>query len=861
MTQPFRDRCFAVSCIVSSAMAVGIVSLRGDAAPKATPKSPASVESFAALTANPPSISLKGPYTETRLLLTGVTRAGKSFDVSGRAAIEIADPQVATIDEFGIVRPARDGRTTLVARQGGFSVKIPVSVSGIANAGPPRFAADVIPVLTRAGCNLGACHGAGSGKAGFKLSLLGYDPEADYPVIARGAFQRRIARTQPENSLLIRKATLRVAHKGGQRFRVGSPEYRLLCDWIAWGMPAPKAEEPLVDRLEVIPAVKTMGVGQTQRFAVRAKLTDGTVRDVTGEAVFAASDESVAKVTADGEAKATGFGEGAVLVRYRDVVATARVVSPFASVAEPKNANIATVPVARISPGARRSDTSLVGTARAERRRGTHAAPYSIDSLIQRKLDALNLTPSGRCTDSDFLRRAYLDVIGVLPTPEEARAFLANGNPNKRDKLIDTLFERAEYVDFWTLKWGDLLRSSRKFLSERGLVAFNSWIRRSVMENKPWDQFARELILATGSTYEGPANYFRTASTPETLAETTSQAFLGVRIQCARCHNHPYEKWRQNQYYQMAAFFAQVHTRRGLTPEENFVTVSNSGEVRHPKTNKEVIPCALDASPVPAGFTGDRREVLAAWLASPKNPFFSRILVNRVWRHFMGRGLVEPVDDIRVTNPPSNEPLLNHLAQDFSSHGFDLQYLMKSILRSEAYQRSVEPANGNERDTKYYSHYYFKRLSAEQLEDALASATGVAEKFAGYPQGLHAAQLMDAAVPSYFLDLFGRPARNITCECERNDEPNLGQVLHLMNNKGINERVSSKNGRVAALTASKKTDREIINELYLASISRHPSPDEFKKTLAAFARAKTRQMAGEDLLWVLANSKEFLFNH
>ncbi len=853
-----------IACHTWSALAQDARSVKPSARGSASKAAaPASLQLIAAL---PRTIVLRGLYDEARPLFDSRSASG-SRDASGQVQLTIADSKIATVDEIGTVRPLRDGKSTLIARLGSYSVAIPVVVQGIALATPPQFINDVIPVLTRTGCNMGACHGAGSGKGGFKLSLQGYDPDLDYTAIARGAALRRIARTQPENSLLLRKATLGVVHKGGQRFRVGSPEYRILRDWIAAGMPGPSSKEARVVKLEIVPPVRTLQSGQTQRFAVFARYTDGSRRDVTSQTLFTAGDETVAAVTPEGEAKATGSGEGAVLIRYQGIVATARVISPFAA------------PITSSMP-------SVLN--RAPRTRDCAAADM-IDRLVQQKLDSLGLTPSPLCTDADFIRRVYLDVTGLLPSPAQIRAFLASRDPQRREKIIDSLLESGEYVDFWSLKWGDLLRSSRKLLTDRGMVTFNDWIRRSVAENKPWDQFAKEILVAQGSPYDsGPPNFFRTASTANELAEATSQTFLGVRIQCARCHNHPYEKWTQNQYYEMAAFFARVHSKKGSGSQEQLVTIGKSGEVTHPKTAKTVQPCALDDNPVAADYRGDRRVVLAEWLTSPRNPFFAKSMANRLWKHFMGRGLVEPVDDLRLTNPPSNAELFDRLALDLADNGFNMKHTMRAIMLSRVYQRSPMPTAGNERDTRYYSHFGFKRLSAEQLMDAIASATGVAEKFAGYPLGVRAAQLPDTAVPSYFLELFGRPARSITCACERTDDPNLGQVLHLMNDAGINTRLAAPAGRIAQLVASKRTSAAVVQDVYLASVSRLPSPGETEQGTQAldYARNSVRHNGGrlfdgqswipgraiysaerarrekaEDLMWALMNSKEFMFNH
>ena len=579
----------------------------------------------------------------------------------------------------------------------------------------------------------------------------------------------------------------------------------------------------------MIPATRTLAVGQSQRFLVRAHYADGSSRDATPRTLFTAGDEQIATVDPEGTATAVGPGEGAVVIRYQGLVAIARVVSPFGR-------PMAHDPRATIDP---------------------------IDARVADKLAALGLQASGRCTDADFLRRAYLDVIGEPPTPEEARAFLWDRNPKKRETLIDALLDRPEYVDFWTLKWADILRASRGRLSEKGMYAFHRWIRHSVAENRPWDELGARAAAGRGQrrSTRGAANYFRVARRPEELAETTSQVFLGVRIQCARCHNHPYERWTQNQYYEMAAFFARVRSKRGERPEENDVYLASEGEVNHPKTGARVLPTALDAAPLPESYAGDRREALARWLTSPENPYFAHALVNRVWRHFMGRGLVEPVDDLRATNPPSNEALFDWLAGEFVRSGFDVKHLMRLICRSETYQRSSRPTANNARDDRYYSHFPFKRLDAEPLMDAIAAATGVPEKFAGFPLGTHAAQLPDFGVPSYFLELFGRPARQIACECERVSEPNVAQVLHLMNNADLNQHIAADTGRVARLIAADLPPASVADALYLAALSRFPTPEERKVSVVALTGTAERRHNAEDLLWALLNSKEFLFNH
>jgi len=795
------------------------------------PASKPAADPLVGLSASPAKIVLDGRYAESRLLVEGILKSGSRQDMSGAADLKIADPKVAELDESGIVRGRHDGTTLLTGTVRGRSVRVPVVVSGFAKPAAPRFLTDVEPILTKEGCNMGACHGAASGKGGFKLSLLGYDPDTDFLAIARQKTGGRVAPVQPDQSLLLLKPTLKVVHRGGLRFRVGSPEYRLLRDWIAAGAPGPRAKEPNVIALETSPAVRRLAIGQTQRIRVTARYDNGATRDVTGETLFTGSDETVAKVSADGEAKVTGPGEAAVVIRYQGLVGTARIISPYA------------VPYT-LPPAA------------------AATAEQKVDRLGLQKLADLGLPASPRSSDSDFLRRASLDVTGQLPAPEEARAFLADRDPNKRDKLIDSLLTRPEYVDFWTLKWADILRCSRTFLSAKGMYAYNNWIRQSVAENRPWDQFAGDLLLAQGSIFtDGAANYYKASGSPQELAENTAQVFLGVRMQCAKCHNHPYDRWTQNQYYEMAAFFAQVKRKPGERAEEQVVYATNKGEIANPRTGKTMQPCALDAKPLPAAYDGDRRVELVKWMTAPQNPFFAHTVVNRIWKHFLGRGFVEPVDDIRPTNPASNAPLFDYLSQDFASHGYDLKHLMRTILRSEAYQRSAIPVPGNARDTRCYAHYTFKRLGAEQMLDAISTATGVSEKFDGLPSGIHAEQLPDAGVNSYFLDLFGRPARNIVCECERSDEPNLGQVLHLMNGPDVNTRLTAKTGRIAALFDRKLADAPLVEELYLAAYARYPTAEESRRAVAALSKAKDRRQAAEDLFWALLNAKEFFFNH
>ena len=787
----------------------------------------------AALRLSPTAITFNSAYAEQRLL-ADYTEAGVTRDVTASVKLISSDPSIVSVDPDGAIRPHKNGRAQVTAVSGGARATSTVTVAGLKPGTPPSFLKDVIPVLTHAGCNMGACHGAAAGKGGFRLSLLGYDPDLDFESITRQAGARRIARSQPENSLLLRKPTYATPHRGGKRLEKGSAEYRILTDWIAAGCPGPIASDAKVVALKVTPAVRTLKRGEQQQFAVTAKYSDGTTRDATGETLFTASDESTAGVTPTGLAKANGPGEGAVIARYQGLVTTATVISPYAA------------PIHRAQAPNKNSNVSA-----------------AIDTMVQARLDALGLPTSPRATDGDFLRRVSLDVTGQLPSVEAAKQFLADKSPDKRTRLIDALLDSPEYVDCWTLQWADLLHCSRAALNDKGMYAMHSWIHTAVNANMPWNQFARAIIVSGGDTYrDGPSNFYKAAPTPEERAEATSQVFLGVRISCAKCHNHPYDRWTQNQYYQMAAFFSRVGTKNGENKGEMVVFAADSGETRHPKSQKVMAPCALiNSQPIPADFTGDRREPLADWITSPNNPFFAHALVNRVWKRLLGRGFVDPVDDIKATTPASNRELFDWLAQDFTAHGYDVKRLIRNICLSQTYQRSAEPVGVNAGDHKFYSHYPVKRMEAEQMLDAVCSATGVVEKFAGFPDGLKAQSLPDTGTASYFLDLFGRPARTTTCACERLDDPNLSQVLHLMNSSDINKRLASKSGRISQLCDAHITDTQAVQDLYLACCTRYPGPAELQRALAAIKKAKDRRPVLEDLTWALLNSNEFMFCH
>jgi hypothetical protein len=716
-------------------------------------------------------------------------------------------------------RPADPGATDSTAAS---SVEDP--------GGPVSFRNDVIPVLTKLGCNQGACHGAQHGKGGFKLSLLGFEPEPDYDQIVKSAEGRRVCLSFPVESLLLLKPTRAIAHGGGKRLVPGSREERILMRWLEQGAPPPRDDDPMTVGLTVEPPQRRLQPDQTQRLAVTALMSDGTRRDITGDARFDTLSEGIATVRPDGLARAVGRGETNIMVRYQGHAAMARLTIPFGPplpfTFEPRNV---------------------------------------LDEKAAQKWRELGLAPSARCTDSEFLRRAMLDAIGTTPTPDEVDAFLADPSPDKRARLVDALLERPEYVDFWTLKWGDLLRVNADKLGPQGMLAFNFWLRNAFRSNKTADRMMGELITAQGSIYtNGPANYFRVASNPEDLAETTAQVFMGVRLQCAKCHHHPFEAYGQDDYYGLAAYFARIRTKRsdefGLFGREQVIYLARSGEVRQPRSGKVMQPRPLNAEPDDDPI--DRRRALAEWLMKPDNPWFARNIVNRYWGYLMGKGLVNPIDDLRATNPPTNPELLDALAAEFVRSGFDLKQLLRLILNSGVYQLTSATTPENRLDTTYFTHYTAKRLTAEQLLDAVNEATGTIEKFPQRPSGTRAIALPDPNYNSFFLDTFGRPIRAIACECERSGDPTLGQALHLMNGETLNRKLAQRDGRLARMLKDPKlTDETLVQYLYRVTFARPATAAEVETARSVIAEAPDRASGAQDLLWGLINAKEFLFNH
>lgn len=712
-------------------------------------------------------------------------------------------------------------------------------------AEPVSFVNDVVPVLTRLGCNQGACHGKGSGQNGFRLSLRGYAPELDHFTLTREFLGRRCDPTQPDNSLLLRKITGATAHEGGKLTDAASPAYAILRDWVAQGVPGPKKDERRLEALRVT-ADRTAGLkpGEAGRLKVEARYSDGATRDATWLAKFESNDAGVVAVDPAGAFEVVRSGETSLRVSFGGLVGVVVVTAPHETAVDP---------------------------ARFKGRNNF------IDDHVFAKLAALRIEPSDLCSDEVFLRRATLDTLGVLPTPDEVRAFLADERPDKRAKLVDALLDRPEFVDHWALFLGDLFQNRKErdhdVRGTKGVRSFHAWLRDQVKANRPWNELAREVLTVRGGTSEHPAvGYFivtvgehREAEKSE-VAASVAQAFLGTRIGCAQCHNHPLERYTQDDYYHFAAFFSRVRLDR-KEPQDG-VTTLNVGPrdandkrpagVTQPRTGQYLAPRPLDRSAV--RIDDDPRAALAAWVTDPKNESFAGAMVNRIWRHYLGVGLVEPVDDLRASNPPTNPELWKALVADFVSHKYDLKHLMRTILSSRTYQLASATRPSNEADGRFYSHYHARRLPAEVLLDALAQATGVPDEFAGYPVGTRAGQLPDPTLKNYFLATFGRSERVTACACERTGEVTLPQLLHLMNGGSVIDKVRHGGGRLAKLLQAKASPSEVIEELFLATLSRRPAPAELEKVRAALATADSAEEGYRDLFWALLNAKEFGFN-
>jgi hypothetical protein len=796
---------------------------------------------------DPPTVIIDRPQVTQHLLVSGKYSDGSVRDVTRLAKFASLNQKVVIISKDGIAKPVSDGAAKIEAMVAGKKVQGAIVVKNAKLEVAYRFTTHIVPILTKAGCNGSNCHGSPVGKAGFKLSLFGYEPESDYNAIVKDQSSRRVNLKHPAQSLVLRKPTMTEPHGGGKRFEVNSPEYLLLFNYLKTGAPAPRKEDAMIERIELYPSGRVLTAPkQRQQLLVTAFYSDGTHEDVTDRTQFTSNDEGVATVTPSGTVTPIGIGEAAIMIRYGGKVSVGTVVAT-------------TLPPDKFT---------------------FHVSRFTnvIDQRVFAKLKQLRLPPSDLCTDEEFIRRVYLDIIGTLPTSDEARKFLTDTSLDKRAKLVDTLLERSEYADLQALIWADRLRSNSRFHRVGGVKAYQAWLQDCFRQNIPLDQFARALVTAKGANFDpknGAANFWGSYDTilrPDEVAPQTSQLFLGIRIHCAQCHNHPFEKWTQNDFYSLAAVFAQVKHKNTKTAQEFELFLDPKGTVEHPVT-KAVMPAHAMDSPVftaepsrdghGADNVADLRVKFADWLTAPDNPFFAKAMVNRLWKQFMGRGLVEPVDDCRVTNPPTHPELLDALAKEFVGNGaasvpFDQKRIIRLICNSRAYQLSAKPNATNALDTKYYSHFIPKRLMAEVYLDAICQVTGVPETFNNYPEAKRAIQLADNRYPSSFLDTFNRTNRLVICE--REEEGTMTQALNLINGVEIQKKISDKNGALEKLLQSGKSDADIIDELFLSTLSRFPTPAE-RARLAKQMSGAPRGEAFQDLLWALLSAREFMFNH
>jgi hypothetical protein len=697
----------------------------------------------------------------------------------------------------------------------------------------PTFEKDVEPILTRAGCNSGPCHGKSRGQNGFQLSLLGYDPDFDYQAIAFEARGRRIFPAAPEQSLLLAKPAGTLPHGGGKKLMVGDRNYETILRWLRAGLPRTPADEPRLERIQVEPSERLLKAHDQQPLLVTAHYSDGSKRDVTDLAMFQSNESVLASVTANGLVKAGPLpGEAAIMARFMEKFAVCNILLPQSK------------PIA------------AAVCAKLPRRN-------FIDEHVWAKLQKLNIAPSAPASDATFLRRAYLDVIGRLPSPAEVRSFLGDKSADKRERLIDTLLERPEYADFWANKWADLLRPNPYRVGIKAVLSLDTFLRDSFRSNKPYDQMVREIVTAQGSTWRNGATVvFRDRRDPEEIATLVSQLFLGVRLECAKCHHHPFEIWSQGDFYSFAAYFARIGRKgQGVSPPisggEELIFGGGKGAVKHPVTGQVLAPRPLFGKAAALDDETDPRRALADWIVSDTNPYFAKVAVNRVWAEVMGRGLVEPIDDLRATNPPSNGPLLDALAEHFRKEKYDFKRLLRTILTSHVYGLASQPTPDNTADLRNYSRHYRQRLRAEVLLDAVSDVTGVQEKFSAAPIGARAMSLWTVRTESFFLDAFSRPDPNQDPPCERTQDTSVVQALHLMNSPGLHQKVTSDQGRAAALAGSKRLPAEIINEIYLSVYARMPDDKERAICTKQFAESPRRQ-AVEDLMWSLINTPEFV---
>jgi hypothetical protein len=779
----------------------------------------------------PSQVSLDNAHDFERIVAVVTRPDGVTLDVTPEIQVAFGAENIAAWGENLKLRALGDGETTINVTHGDQTVQVPVTVKNASLVPATTFGNDVMPALMRAGCNSGGCHGSASGKNGFRLSLFGFDPQYDYISLTRDQRSRRINAALPEESLMLLKPMGAVDHEGGKAIQPGDGLYEPMLQWIKEGTMPDSQELPKLANIQIYPSEAVLeGAGSNQRFVVMADYNDGTTRDVTDSAVISSSDELTLAVNPAGLSTAGNKGEVYVMARYGTfaVVSKAIVVDPAATLNWPEVAE-----------------------------------NNYVDTFVFDKLKKLRVPPAELCSDEVFVRRAYVDILGTIPTLDETQAFLVDSEPAKRAKLIDTLLERPEFSELWAMKWAEVLRVAEipNVLDRKGMHRYNDWLRQAIMANTPMDELVRELLSAEGGNFTNPAaNFYVIEQDPLVIAENVSQVFLGIQLKCAQCHNHPFERWTMDDYYSFSAFFAQVGRKASSDPRESIIFNRAGGEVQHLNTKQNMAPKFLGGA-VPDIAGRDRRAVLAEWITSPENPWFAKNLANRVWAHFLGAGIIDPPDDVRVTNPPTNPKLLDELGTKMIAYKYDLRQLVRDICNSYTYQMSTQPREPENNDARNFSHAQVRRLTSEQMLDAIVKVTGNDVKFANLPKGARAVQVAGGNSGVYFLEVFGRPLRETVCTCERRGEPNLAQSLHLINGDTINGAIKGQGGLLDSLLAAETPPDQIIDKLYMAAVSRIPTEEE-KATLNTYVgNAENKREALEDVFWSMLNSKEFIFNH
>lgn len=852
-------RCIAELVLAAIVLTEGLpVGRAPAAAAEEPPEREAIIGRPVSLVCQPEAVALSGPRAAQQLVVTGRYADGTRRDLTRFCDWKVDPAAVVEVLAEGYLVARGDGTANLTASVADQVLRVPVTVKNFGTHESISFRRQVIGVLNVSGCNAGSCHGIPSGRGGFRLSLWGHDPAADYLALSREIGGRRTDSLDPDGSLILRKATGIVPHQGGRRFAPDSASARILRDWASQGLQDDQPALPRLTGITVLPGSRSMTApARWQQLAVAARVADGSSPDVTRLTVFTSSEPAIATVSATGLVEFRRGGEVAILCRYLDQVQTIRL-----TYLQP-------------SPGFQWPNPPELN---------------AVDRHVFAKLKLLGIPPAELCTDAEFVRRVYLDVCATLPTVAEVRSFLESSESDKRARLIDSLLKRDEYVDFWTMKWGDVLRIKKTFIQPQGVQSYYTWLRRAVQDNTPFDQVVRALLVSQGHSYnDGPVNYYCVVREPKNtgdliqhdLTETTATLFLGIRLQCAKCHNHPFERWTQDDYHGLAAFFSQVRQVRdgkppGVgNPEHRPVLISldpAAPEVIQPRSGRQMLPRFLGGSVATFEIGEDRRPALADWLTHSSNPFFARSLVNRIWFHLLGRGIVDPVDDFRESNPAANDELLDDLTQDFVASEFNIQHAIRTILNSRTYQLSTRTDDLNQDDDKYFSHALVKTLPAEVLLDAICAVTGVPESYPNQPAGRRAIQLPDNDVivqPSRylgydrhpFMKTFGQPARELACECARESDFSLTQALELMNGPTVASKLSLPANRLGELLGKGLPDQQILEELYLTALARPPSEATARAFLDHVSRSPDRRLAWEDVLWTILRSREFITRH